>query len=325
MGSELARLDLARRAIEKAASVDEAKSIRDKAEALRIYARQSGESLVIQNRCAEIKIRAERRAGEILARMEKHRGAGTKRARFREGTALKLSDLGISKQQSHRWQKMASIPEVELESFIAKLTSEKRELTSISVLRFAWEIERQSRESSTAETPFYHPLRSLIGKKVFSTVVVSPPWEAFEGGLPTGRGETPLQFSPDQLVTLPVSELTASDAHLYLWVTNKTLRNGFRCAESWGFRYRTCLTWLKPILGKGHYFRSSTEHVLFCVKGSLELARHDLGTGFQWPAESPRGEKPQEFFELVKDCSPSPYAVLFSKVRLDGWFCWTSG
>ena len=39
-------------------------------EALRGHLKQSGESLNMQNKCAEIKIRAERRGGELLAGME---------------------------------------------------------------------------------------------------------------------------------------------------------------------------------------------------------------------------------------------------------------
>ncbi len=59
------------------------------------------------NRCAEIKLRAERRAGEILAGMEKQHGA-----RLTTGfhDVRTLSDLGISKLQSHRWQAVAGVP-----------------------------------------------------------------------------------------------------------------------------------------------------------------------------------------------------------------------
>src|SRR3990167_10037925 len=74
----LRHFDAARLSLEKAATIDEVKSIRGKAEALRVYARQSGQSLYMQNRCAEIKLRAERRAGEILSEMEKQHGGGTK-------------------------------------------------------------------------------------------------------------------------------------------------------------------------------------------------------------------------------------------------------
>lgn len=62
----LVKFDQARQALMEAKTVDEVKEIRDKAEALRLYLRQQGASLEMQNHCAEIKLRAERRAGDLL-------------------------------------------------------------------------------------------------------------------------------------------------------------------------------------------------------------------------------------------------------------------
>jgi hypothetical protein len=67
----------AREPLAQAKSLDEVKSIRDKAEALRVYIKQAGESLAMQNWGAEIKLRAERRAGELLGAMDRHKGAAT--------------------------------------------------------------------------------------------------------------------------------------------------------------------------------------------------------------------------------------------------------
>src|SRR5229473_4862629 len=130
MKQELAHFDAIRQAIQKAATVDQAKGIRDKAEALRIYAKQSGQSLEVQNRCAEIKLRAERRAGEILSEMEKNKGARGKGVRFHDESAPTLAELGISQAQSHRWQKIAGIPVREFEGFIRERKREGKELTS---------------------------------------------------------------------------------------------------------------------------------------------------------------------------------------------------
>ncbi len=64
-----------KQAIVEARSIDEVKAIRDKAEALRAYAKQAGESLTAQNDLCEIKLRAERRAGEMLKETELQKGA----------------------------------------------------------------------------------------------------------------------------------------------------------------------------------------------------------------------------------------------------------
>ena len=71
---ELIHFNKAKKALSKAVNIDEVKSIRDKAEALRLYIKQQGDSLEKQNNCAEIKIRAERRAGELVKEQEKNKG-----------------------------------------------------------------------------------------------------------------------------------------------------------------------------------------------------------------------------------------------------------
>jgi hypothetical protein len=52
--------------VRKPESLEDIKGIRDKAEVLRQYAAQAGAGLEAQNKCAEIKLRAERKAGEVL-------------------------------------------------------------------------------------------------------------------------------------------------------------------------------------------------------------------------------------------------------------------
>ena len=303
MKQELVRFDDIGKALQKAVSVDQAKGIRDRAEALRIYAKQSGQSLVVQNRCAEIKLRAERRAGEILAEMEKNKGARGKGVRFHDESAPTLAELGISQAQSHRWQKIARIPWREFEAFLGTRKQESKELTSVAVLRFANQFRTAAGEGDIQESSLDAP---PLAQELFSTVVVDPPWQLL------GR-------RTEALWSLPIQALCAKNAHVYVWVTNKNLEQGLELLRLWGFRYGSCLTWCKPAVEGGPYFRSSTEHILFGVRGNLELSRDDLGTWFQWPWGSIHSEKPDRFYDLVMSCSPGPYAVLFSSKQRPGW------
>ena len=66
----------------------------------------------MQNQCAEIKIRAERRGGELIPDEFPHGGDRKTEARSENQT---LIDAGITKDQSHRWQTIASMPEEEFE------------------------------------------------------------------------------------------------------------------------------------------------------------------------------------------------------------------
>jgi N6-adenosine-specific RNA methylase IME4 len=128
-------------------------------------------------------------------------------------------------------------------------------------------------------------------------------------------------MSMEEIRELPVSDLAADDAHLYLWVTNSFIGEGAGLFPAWGFRYNTVLTWVKPSIGCGHYFRSRTEHVLFGRRGRLPTLRNDQGNVI----EAPRGrhsEKPEVFYELVERSSPGPYLDMFARRLRPGWTSW---
>lgn len=165
----------------------------------------------------------------------------------------------------------------------------------------------------------------------FSTIVIDPPWdfgdegdhEQLGRGRPTYATMTAQQVADLEIDGTPLGELAAADAHLYLWITNRSLPKGFDLLEAWGFRYITCLTWVKPSFGMGNYFRGSTEQVLFGVRGSLPLQRNDAPTHFIAP-RGPDGHssKPVEFYELVSSCSPGPRVDIFGRRPHDGFTSW---
>ena len=148
----LIRYDAARKAIASAYRVDEAKKIRDKAEAVRTYAKMAGD-LQLQNQACEIRLRAERRAGQLLIEMEKNpgtRGEGRPRkdgtkvfTRSKRTTAYppKLEDIGITKDQSSKWQRLALlVDEATFEKALIQAREKNGELTNAALLREIREI-----------------------------------------------------------------------------------------------------------------------------------------------------------------------------------------
>lgn len=182
--------------------------------------------------------------------------------------------------------------------------------------------EEERQENATKIETLGTPLEA---QGLFQTIVIDPPWDwGDEGDVNQfGRAKPDYHTMPiEEIEQLPVGKIADENCHLYLWVTNRSLPKAFRLIEAWGFRYITCLTWVKPSIGMGNYFRGSTEQVLFCVKGSQLLKRRDVGTHFEAPRGKGHSAKPDEFYTLVESCSYGPYIDIFGRSERDGWSVW---
>jgi hypothetical protein len=121
-GHGLSRYNAAKQALAAAHRVDEVKDIRDKAAAMRLYAMQAKDRVLV-DQATEIRLRAERRAGELLREMEE-RGeretkGGDRKSKSHAATLIpRLSDLGINKSQSSRWQKLAAVDDDAFEDVV---------------------------------------------------------------------------------------------------------------------------------------------------------------------------------------------------------------
>ena len=200
-----------------------------------------------------------------------------------------------------------------------------------SINKVYQEIKRKEREQSreverieNAEkiTALDNPLEA---QGLFQTIVIDPPWDwGDEGDInQLGRAKPDYATMPiDDIEKMPISQISDENCHLYLWVTNRSLPKAFRLIEAWGFRYITCLTWVKPSFGMGNYFRGSTEQVLFAVKGSQPLRRKDAATHFMADRGKGHSAKPDEFYSLVESCSYAPYIDIFGRKERSGWTVW---
>jgi N6-adenosine-specific RNA methylase IME4 len=155
----------------------------------------------------------------------------------------------------------------------------------------------------------------------FRVVVADPPWQYGNRATRGAAEDHYATMAVDELCNLEVPERLADDAHLYLWTTNGFLREAFDVMDAWGFAYKTCLTWVKPQMGMGNYFRSSTEHVLFGVCGSLRTMDRALVNWFNAP-RTKHSAKPEAFYDLVEKASPGPYLEMFARRQRLGWSVW---
>ena len=181
----------------------------------------------------------------------------------------------------------------------------------------------------------YDSLLDIAGGSDFRTILADPPWQ-FQNR--TGkmapehkrlaRYET---MCIEDILNMPVNQVAANKAHLYLWVPNALLPEGLAVMKAWGFDYKTNIVWEKVRKdgapdgrGVGFYFRNVTELLLFGIKGdnnrTLAPARSQVNLLRTMKREHSR--KPDEIYDLVERCSEGPYLELFARGIREGWTLW---
>jgi len=179
---------------------------------------------------------------------------------------------------------------------------------------------------------------SLLAKadgRRFGAILADPPWQ-FQNK--TGkvapehrRLSRYATLTLDDIKQLPVAQVAADVAHLYLWEPNALLPEGLAVMQAWGFRYKSNLVWHKVRKdggsdgrGVGFYFRNVTELVLFGVRGrnARTLAAGRRQVNYLSSRKREHSRKPDELYPLIEACSPGPYLELFARGVRDGWTEW---
>lgn len=182
------------------------------------------------------------------------------------------------------------------------------------------------------------PAESLLrfaGDEKFATVYADPPWRFSNRTGKMAPEHRRLSrygtMTLSEILKLPVPQIVAADAHLYLWVPNALIVDGIEVMRRWGFAYKTNLVWFKVRKdggpdgrGVGFYFRNVTELVLFGVRGkhfrTLKPGRTQvnlIGT-----RKRRHSQKPDEMWGVIERCSPGPRLEIFARHYRDGWRQW---
>ena len=168
--------------------------------------------------------------------------------------------------------------------------------------------------------------------KKYKTIYADPPWnEHGSGKIKRGADRHYSLMSTDEIIRLPVSEISEDDSHLYLWVTNNFLIDGLTVMKKWGFTYKTMITWGKDRIGLGQYFRGQTEHCLFGVKGNLPYKECDgkrqQGTTLILEPKGKHSSKPGKMRDFIEKVSYPDRIELFNRPlplfpKIPGWDVW---
>jgi len=298
----LTNISKAKQFLAEAITLTEILEIRDAAVAAQAYATAKNADEASQL-AVEIKLRAERKAGEFL-RDDPNIGSG-------KGSTLE--PLGIDKKESHRWQRIANIPEDRFEEYLANATKRTQSALLLEAARM------QHHESEPVDTPEFP-------EKQYRCIVVDPPWPMKK----SERTERPNQgkyldyrtMTLEEIGELSIQDLVNPDGcHVYLWTTHRFLPDAFDIFEKWGVEYHCTLTWIKPTGMTPFSWMFNSEFVLFGWIGTFKVEKMGIKTTFEAKGRE-HSRKPDVFYDRVKEVSPGPRLDMFSREDRDGFETW---
>lgn len=146
-----------------------------------------------------------------------------------------------------------------------------------------------------------------------AVLVVDPPWPYAAGMLPYPPMSMP------EIAEIPIGELLADEAIVWLWTTNAFLYDAQRIArDDWQLEQRNILTWDKQRPGTGHWLRGETEHCLLLTRGKPVFVQNNTTTILRVRSRE-HSRKPDEFYRLVEETCPGTKAELFARQQRPGW------
>jgi len=142
----------------------------------------------------------------------------------------------------------------------------------------------------------------------------------------------------DEICRLPVGDIAAADAVLFLWVVQAMIPEALCALNAWGFEFKTvAFVWVKmpptwdprqlslapriePRLGLGYHTRSGTEQCWLAIRGKgYKRCAQDVPQVLHAPIRE-HSRKPDEFVTRIERLvGDVPRAELFARTIRPGW------
>lgn len=176
----------------------------------------------------------------------------------------------------------------------------------------------------------------------YGVVLLDPAWH-FAVRSKKGMGRSPDAhygtMSLEELKALPIRDLLAPNAAVFMWIIDTHLPMGLELIEAWGLRFKTVgFYWNKTnrdgsdFVGMGYWTRANPEQCwLLEGEGATQCllattgAPKRLSKSVRRLISSPRREhsrKPDETHERIQQLVPGPYVELFCRERRPEWDAW---
>ena len=168
-----------------------------------------------------------------------------------------------------------------------------------------------------------------LPKKKYKIIYADPPWSYKENWGNGSHKHSYEGMSLEDIKKLPIKDISDDESHLYLWVTNPFIKEGLEVCKSWGFEYKTLITWVKtykdgtPEMGMGYYFRGCTEHIIFATKGKMKIRNKITRNMFKAINPKRHSKKPECVYDLIINSTGDlPRIELFARNKKEGWDSW---
>ncbi|WP_424360234.1 MT-A70 family methyltransferase [Methylocystis parvus] len=309
-----------------AATMAESQEMLAKADAIELFAKRARDPDLLDKAVA-LSLAAQRRAGELLRKMAdegaREARGGDRKSKSRKPT-LKLASLGVTKDQSAAWQKLAGLSLSDFEECVAERQKDaRRALAGSRAERAQAKKERRAeREEALAEK-----IRALPEKR-YGVIYADPEWRfevRSERGLDRAADNHYSTSALAEICARDVASIAADDCVLFMWVTTPMLGDFPLVLDSWGFEYKSCIVWGKDKAGTGYWTRDKAEHLIIATRGNPPCPAP--GEQFESLIEAPVGAhsaKPERFAEIIEAMFPT-----LPKIELNrrgppraGWDAW---
>lgn len=297
-------------AIQECYKVDEIKLIRDKAEAYKYVLIQAKESPELIRQAEEIKLRAERRAGELLKEQGRKQEEGRPKEVYQGST---LNDMEITRNQSSKWQQIASIPEETFEEYIET----EKEITTSGAVNIAKKIKREEEIEQKKEDIESGNIILPTGK--YEVIVFDPPWNYNSKYDSEGfRGTTDYpEMTIDNILELDIP--SADNCIIFFWTTHKFIWDAKELMINYGFEYRSILVWDKVKMGIGKLFRMQCEFCLVGIKGKPLFDNNNTHRDIIEENRREHSRKPEKFYKMVETLCIGRKLNYFGREERKGW------
>lgn len=175
----------------------------------------------------------------------------------------------------------------------------------------------------------------------FQICVLDCPWSYYnsEADSKTANGSVLNHYntlSQKDLCNLPIKNILAKDALVFVWATSSKLHYAIECIEKWGLHFRgVAYVWIKTkqtgeiINGQGvppTYTKPTTEYLLLATQKPqgrpIPIKRYNQAQ----VVLSPRGkhsEKPEIFYDMIDEMVDSNLLKIdiFARRHREGWTC----